>query len=433
MIRFSKKYNPLFQILKAKGVDENHALFALSKVDTILISGGRDSGKSFALSTFVGVASSDYNHRILFTRQTMSSTDNSITSALDNRLEMLGVSHEYEFANNNYTHKLSNGKITITGQKTSVGTQTAKLKSLEDYSIFITDEGEELTSYDEWVKIKRSMRATDVQCLSIISFNPPTKTHWLYKEFYESVPEGFNGIIENILYIHTNYIDNGEENMAPHNWLEYERLKDVYNYYNSVDVKLRNDLPTKIKREALEYKNVVLGSFRDVAEGVIFNYNIGDFPDNLPVPPIYGMDQGYIDPTALVKVYVDKKEKKIYLKEIFYKTHQTNDTIFEAVKDEVGYNRIWCDSAVPMFIKELKNKGLYIREVKKPKVVDSINLILNYDLIIDKNSLNLQRELDNYRWSDKRQDEPIDDNNHAIDAFRYAVSMILNRNNSVSA
>jgi phage terminase large subunit len=433
LIKFSKKYNPLFQILKAKGVDENHALFDLSKVDTVLISGGRDSGKSFALSSFVGVASSDYNHRILYTRQTMSSTDNSITSALDNRLEMLGVSHEYEFANNNYTHKLSNGKITITGQKTSVGTQTAKLKSLEDYSIFITDEGEELTSYDEWVKIKRSMRATDVQCLSIISFNPPTKTHWLYKTFYESVPEGFNGVIDNILYIHTNYIDNGQENMAPHNWLEYERLKEVYENYLTIDPKLRNDLPTKVKRDAIEFKNVVLGSFRDVAEGVIFSYNVGEFPEDLIAPPIYGMDQGYTHPTAVVKVHVDKKEKRIYLKEIFYKTHQTNDTIYEGIKDEVGYNRIWCDSAVPMFIKELKNKGLYIREVKKPKIVDSINTILNYDLIIDKNSVNLQRELDNYRWSDKRQDEPIDDNNHAIDAFRYAVSMVLSKNQSVSA
>jgi len=441
-IKFSEKYNPLFEVLQAKeeverlsllGLDIPEELTKLRNVDTILVSGGRDSGKSFAISTKVGVAASDYNHRILYTRQTMSSTDNSITSALDNRLEMLGVSSEFEFANNNYNHKLSNGKITITGQKTSVGTQTAKLKSLEDYSIFITDEGEELTSYDEWVKIKRSMRATDVQCLSIISFNPPTKTHWLYKEFYESVPDGFNGIINNILYIHTNYIDNGKENMAPHNWLEYERLREVYEYYLSVDSKLRNDLPIKVKREAMEYKNVVLGSFRDVAEGVIFTYNIGEFPENLPAPPIYGMDQGFTHPTATIKVHVDKKERKIYLKEIFYKTHQTSDTIFEGIFEEVQYNRIWCDSAVPMFIKELKNKGLYIKEVKKPKIKDSINTILNYDLIVDKNSLNLQRELDNYRWSDKRQDEPIDDFNHAIDAFRYAVSMVLQKKQSISA
>ncbi len=421
MIQFSEKYNPLFEILNAKGTNSK-----LAKIDTILISGGRDSGKSFALSTFVGVASSDYNHRILYTRQTMSSTDNSITQALDNRLEMLGVSQEFEFANNNYRHKPSIGKITITGQKTSVGTQTAKLKSLEDYSIFITDEGEELTGYDDWVKIKRSMRAQDVQCLSIISFNPPTKTHWIYKEFYDGIPEGFNGIKDNIIYIHTNYLDNGKENMAEHNWLEYERLRLIYEDYLKVDARLRNDLPTKFKREAMEYKNIVLGSFRDVAEGIIFSYNVGDFPDN-ENGIIYGMDQGYTHPTAVVKTLLDRKNKKIYLKEIFYKTHQTPETILKEIREEVGTKRIWCDSAVPMFIAQLRGAGLNIKECKKPKIVDSINSILDFELIIDKNSLNLQRELDNYRWSDKQKEEPIDDNNHAIDAFRYAITEQLRK------
>ena len=413
-IKFSKKYNPLFQLLTGK----------LPNVDTVLISGGRDSGKSFALSTFVGVATADYNHRILYTRQTMSSTDNSITSALDGRLEMLGIDGEFEFANNTYRHKLSNGKITITGQKTSVGTQTAKLKSLEDYSIFITDEGEELTNYEDWVKIKRSMRATDVQCLSIISFNPPSKVHWLYRQFYEDVPEGFNGVKGNTLYIHTNYIDNGQENMAPHNWLEYENLKESYLYYLSL-LPLDKEAASKVlKRQYLEYKNVVLGGFRDVAEGVVFSYEVGDYYEN-EYGSVYGMDQGFTHPTAVVKVFVDKENAKVYIKEVFYKTQQTSDAIYQAIKDEVGYTRIWCDSAVPMFIKELKNKGLNIKPCKKPKIIDSINTILNYDIIIDKNSVNLQREFDNYRRADKDSETPVDDNNHAIDAFRYAFTHIV--------
>lgn len=426
MIKFSKKYKPLFQILKAKGVAKSDSLYALSQVDTILISGGRDSGKSYALSMFVGLAASDYNHRILFTRQTMSSTDNSITTALENRLETLGIESEFEFTNNTYRHKLSTGKITITGQKTSVGTQTAKLKSLEDYSIFITDEGEELTSYDDWVKIKRSMRATDVQCLSIISFNPPTKVHWLYKKFYKGVPEGFNGIIDNVLYIHTNYMDNGKDNMAPHNWLEYERLRQQYEFYLSLDVQQQEDAPQTLKSDYLEYKNIVLGSFRDVAKGVVFRYSIGDFVDDETAT--FGMDQGFTHPTAVVKTYVDRKARKIYVKEIFYKSQQTTETIYNEIKDEVGYNRVWCDSAVPMFIKELRNKGLDVKAVTKPKIKDSINTILGYELIIDKNSLNLQRELDNYRYSDKDDEIPIDDFNHAIDAMRYAVAKIINTN-----
>ena len=198
---FSDKYEPLFELLEARNIIESDDFESkdseykkywlnLSKVDTVLMSGGRDSGKSFALSTFNGIAAKDYNHRILYTRQTMSSTDNSITEALEGRLLELGIAHEFDVANKLYSLKDDvngnprAGKISITGQKTSVGTQTAKLKSLEDFSIFETDEGEELESYDSWKKTKRSMRASDVQCLSIISFNPPTVDHIGYIETF---------------------------------------------------------------------------------------------------------------------------------------------------------------------------------------------------------------------------------------------------------
>jgi len=412
-VEFSEKYEPLFNLLL-----ENDS--KLKNIDTVLISGGRDSGKTFALGCFVGVGAAQFNHRILFTRQTMSSTDNSITQALDNRLELLKIDSFFEFANNNYRVKNSKGKISITGQKTSVGTQTAKLKSLEDYSMFITDEGEELTGYDDWVKIKRSIRANDVQCLSIISFNPPTKNHWLYKEFYEKVPEGFNGIVGNVLYIHTTYLDNGKENMALHNWNEYERLRTVYEYYLSLSVDERSQLPKKTIREYKNYKNTILGGFRDAAEGIIFDYTIGDFVDGA-YANVYGMDQGFNDPTTLVKINVDKKRRKIYLHECYYKTGKTETDIFNEIKEEVGKNRIWCDSAVPMLITGLYRKGLNIKSCDKPKIMDSINVILDYEIIVTPDSVNLINELNNYRWSDKRQDEPIDAFNHAIDAARYAI------------
>lgn len=411
MISFSEKYEPLFFLLEKE----------YPQVDTVLISGGRDSGKTFAVGCLVGTASEQYNHRVLYTRQTMSSTNNSITRALDNRLELLGISDCFTFANNDYTSKTGKGIISITGQKTSTGTQTAKLKSLEDYSIFITDEGEELTSYDEWEKIKRSVRAIDVQCFSLISFNPPTKNHWLYSEFYENVPEGFNGVIGKVMYIHTTYLDNGKENMALHNWEEYERLRKVYEYYLSVPVEERLRLPKKIIREYKNYKNTILGSFRDSAEGIIFEYTIGEFKEP-EYGLVYGMDQGFNDPTTLIKVNVDKNESKIYLKEMFYEVGKTESDIYLSIKDEVKDNRIWCDSAVPMLVAGLRRKGLNIKSCEKPKILDSIYAMLDFEIIVEENSLNLIRELNNYKWNDNRQDEPIDAFNHAIDAARYAIT-----------
>jgi phage terminase large subunit len=419
MISFSEKYENLFYLLQKE----------FTKVDTVLISGGRDSGKTFAVGCFVGTAANQYNHRILYTRQTMSSTNNSITRALDNRLELLGVQDDFTFANNDYQSKVNKGLISITGQKTSTGTQTAKLKSLEDYSIFITDEGEELTSYEDWEKIKRSMRATDVQCLSIISFNPPTKAHWIYPQWYENVPEGFNGVIGNVMYIHTTYIDNGKDNMAIHNWNEYERLKSVYELYLATKVDERLSLSKKVIREYKNYKNTILGGFRDSAEGVIFEYEIGEFKEpNYGL--VFGMDQGFNDPTTLVRVNVDKKERRIYLKEEYYEVGKTETDIFNSIKEVVKNDRIWCDSAVPMFIKGLNKKGLNIKSCDKPKITDSIYAMMDYELIIDKDSLNLIRELQNYKWSDKKQDEPIDAFNHAIDAARYAITHKINEKTS---
>ena len=238
--------------------------FKLSKVDTVLMSGGRDSGKTYGLGCFVGAATSQANHRVLYTRQTMTSTRNSISKGLENRLESMGIEHLYKYANYEYTSTIKGAKglITITGQKTSSGTQTAKLKSLEGYSIFITDEGEELESLEVWVKIKRSIRAQDVQCLNIISFNPPTKSHFLFKEFYAGVTEGFNGVIDNVLYIHTTYKDNGRENMAEHNWNDYEQLRKAYENYLKVPASKRKDLPRSVQLDAREYKNAVRGGFR---------------------------------------------------------------------------------------------------------------------------------------------------------------------------
>lgn len=436
-IKFADKYKPLFDIFLAKEIVEGDDFWDLPEetrlyytglyfVDTILISGGRDSGKTFSLGCAMGIATCQFDHRVLYTRQTMASTANSIVKALDNRLELLGIESNYKFANNDYVSTLGKGVISITGQKTSSGTQTAKLKSIEDYSIFVTDEGEELSSFDEWNKIKRSMRATDVQCLSIISFNPPTKSHWLYSKFYEGVPDGFNGIKDNVLYIHTTYLDNGEENMAAHNWKEYEELRESYEYYLSLSADDKKLCNKKIIREFKEYKYVVLGSFRNVAEGVIFDYEIGDFVPS-EYGDTYGADQGWTHPSTVIKVNVDRDKRIIYAKEIYYKVEKTTPQIYRAIKDEVKHSRIWCDSAAAMFINDLKSLGLNTKEVIKPKITDSINAMLGYDLIIDKNSLNLQRELSEYRWSDKNKGVPVDDNNHAIDALRYAFTMITKK------
>lgn len=434
---FSDRYEPLFELLEARNIvsaptfkkeyskEEQKHWIELSKVDTVLLSGGRDSGKSFGLSTFIPIAARDYNHRVLYTRQTMSSTDNSITEALEGRMEDLGTSSFFEVANKTYSVKNNIGKIAITGQKTSVGTQTAKLKSLEDFSVFVTDEGEELESYASWKKVKRSMRAKDVQCLSIISFNPPTREHWLFEQFYEDVPSGFNGIKGRVLYIHTDYRDNGKENMALQNWLEYEELREAFEQYEATPKEDRENLPRKLIKDYKEYKFDILGGFKNVAEGVIYeDWEEGEF--NTRLPYVWGLDFGFNDPDALVKVCVDQNEKKIYVKEGYFKGNTGTNQLTNILLDRVGTSDLIIgDAAQKRLISDLWEAGLNIRRSLDKKPVRDIKRIQGYTIIVAPDSPNVKKALNNYSWHDKKSGVPNHNWSDLMDSMRYAVSELL--------
>ena len=426
--RNTKRIDKEIYRLRSKGLDRSDSihldrLIILNKVDTVLMSGGRDSGKSFSLSTFNCIAAKDYNHRILYTRQTMSSTDNSITE--------LGIASEFDVANKLYSLKDDAegnpraGKISITGQKTSVGTQTAKLKSLEDFSIFETDEGEELESFDSWKKTKRSMRAKDVQCLSIISFNPPTNAHWLYETFYEDVPDGFNGIIDGTMYIHTTYIDNGKENMAEHNWLEFEVLRVAYEQYLDTPKEEREYLPKKLIKQYKEYRYDILGGFKNVAEGVIYeDWEEGEFNERLPF--CYGLDFGFKDPDALVKVAVDRNKMLLYVKEEYFKNATGTNALAEVLLDRCGRTDLVIgDSAEKRLISDLWESGVNIRRSLDKSPKRDIKRIQGFQIIVAPDSLNVKKALNNYSWSDKKAEVPNHYLSDLMDATRYGFSELM--------
>ena len=54
-----------------------------------------------------------------------------------------------------------------------------------------------------------------------------------------------------------------------------------------------------------------------------------------------------------------------------------------------------------------------------------ISLLQDYDLVIDPESTDIIKELNNYCWLEKKSQTPVDNFNHALDALRYAVSYQL--------
>jgi phage terminase large subunit len=377
-----------------------------------IVTGGRGSSKSFGVGTFASLLSFEKGHKILFTRQTMTSAHLSIIPEFQEKIELLEAGHHFEITKSEIINKTSGSEIIFKGIRTSSGDQTANLKSLQGVTTWILDEAEELTDEATFDKINLSIRQKGIQNRVILILNPATKEHWIYQRFFESagIDEGFNGVKNNVTYIHTTFEDNIEH--LDQSFLdEIERIKQ----YN----------PKK-------YKHQILGGWLDKAEGVVFtNWSFGNFnPDNLQTS--FGQDFGFsIDPTTLVEVAIDKSKRKIYVKEHLYKPKLTTSEIAVINKQVCGGSLIVADSAEPRLIAELSNQRCNIVATEKGagSITAGLALMQDFEIVLEHNSQNIAKELNNYTYSDKKSGLVIDNYNHAIDAIRYNVFYHLSNPN----
>lgn len=397
MITLNNKYKCLF---------ENDTRY-------FIVTGGRGSSKSFGVGTFTNLLSFEQGHKILFTRQTMTSAHLSIIPEFQEKIDLMQLNQLFEVTKSEIKNKQSNSEIIFKGIRTSSGDQTANLKSLQGVTTWVLDEAEELTDESTFDKINLSIRQKGKQNRVILILNPSTKEHWIYKKFFEErgVQEGFNGVKDDVTYIHTTYEDNIDN-------LDQSFINEI--------LRIKETNPQK-------YKHQILGGWLNKAEGVVFNnWRIDNFEEVGTV--IFGQDFGFsIDPTTLIKVSIDKGKKRIYAKEYLYKASLTTSDIYHENLRYCNKSLIVADSAEPRLIQELKSRGLNIKGIKKPTIIERIALVQDYELIVDSESSNLIKELNNYVWHDKKSQTPIDDYNHLLDALGYAVwDLIGNSRKSIS-
>ena len=378
MFQINEKFKPLF-------LDDSRYF---------VLTGGRGSMKSFSVTTFLLLLTYENEQTILFTRYTLTSADISIIPEFIEKIELANLENDFAITKNEIINLKTGSKILFKGIKTSSGTQTASLKSISGVTTWVLDEAEELTDEETFDKIDFSIRHKSKQNRVILILNPTTKEHFIYKKFFEDrgVNPGSNLQKEDTTYIHTTYLDGKEF------------LNESF---------LRQAEETRLKNPR-KYEHVLLGGWLEKAEGVIFsNWKIGEFVETDYTG--FGQDFGFsIDPTTLVKVSIDKKNKRIYAKEFLYKAGLTTSQIAEENKRYCQNKLIIADSAEPRLIAELKLSGCNIKPIEKPKITDSIALLQDYELIIDADSTNLIKELNNYSWHDKKSEVPIDDFNHCF-------------------
>ena len=238
-----------------------------------------------------------------------------------------------------------------------------------------------------------------------ILLNPWSEKHWIKKRFFDN-PDA------DTLAMTTTYKNN--------------------EFLDEADLKLFERME---KNNPRRYQVAGLANW-GVSEGLVYerfieqNFDFAEEKSKPGAEVVFGLDFGYVqDPTALFCGIINTKEKRIYVFDEIYQKGLSNEKIYLEIARK-GYmkEKIIADCAEPKSIDRLYDLGLSrIRASRKgaDSVLNGIDFIQDYEIIISPRCKNFLLEINNYVWQDSKTGEkinkPIDEYNHLMDAMRYSV------------
>lgn len=231
--------------------------------------------------------------------------------------------------------------------------------------------------------------------IKILDFNPSSK-FWLHTKIFKEQIDNFKW-----LFKRTTYKDNPTLSREKINEIESlasdEYMRDVY---------MLGKMPT--------------------LQGLVFNHKKfkGDHDLRNYERHGYFLDFGFTnDPTSIGEACLISG--KIHCRELLYKTGLLTKDINHHM-ELLGIDKsrpIYCDN-IPKEVAELAVYGWRLVKTKKynGSVIDTINLVKQYELYVHEDSYNAINELENYQYVKKNGEYvnyPIDKFNHFCDGLRY--------------
>lgn len=375
--------------------------------------GGRGSTKSTTVAmTIVELMKNNHDIHAVVCRK----VGNTIKDSVYNKIKWAIGKQEFT---EEFDSKLSPMEITLktTGQKIYFrgADDPDKIKSINPefgyIGILWFEELDQFAGPEEIRKIEQSAIRGGNLAWIFKSFNPPkTMNNWANKYVLE--PK------ENRIVHSSTYLD------VPKGWLgqpfidEAEHLKEVNpNAYEH------------------EYMGIANGN-----GGNVFEYlEIRDITDEeiSRMDKIFqGCDWGFFpDPYAFIRLYYNHNTEKIYLIDEIYENKWSNrKSADEILKRKYDDYTITCDSAEPKSINDYRDFGLPARgAIKGPGSVEySMKWLQTRTIVIDpKRTPNAYKEFSEYEYERDKDGNVIsgypDENNHLIDACRYATESLWRR------
>lgn len=397
----------------------------IKKPRYFILMGGRGAGRSTVASQYANarLVAPEY-FRCAIMRYVLGDIRNSIYREIVDRAGENGISDHLDINETMMTIEYGANSINAVGFKKSSGDQKAKLKSLANYNCVIIEEADEIPEED-FMQLDDSLRTLKGDITVILLLNPPPKSHWIIKRFFNLLPSGVKNFyipqlkpeIKDTVFIYTSYKDN-EINLSRQALTNYENYRQT-------------------KPE--HYFNMIKGLIPETVKGKIYS-NWREI-DAVPFEARLirrGLDFGYSnDPTALLEIY--EYNGGYILDEQLYRKGMLNKQIADVILNLQQPDCIVIsDSAEPKSIDEIKMYGVTILPaVKGPGSVSTgINFIKGQRISYTKRSVNLKVEYDNYAWLEDKDgnnlNKPKPGFDHLMDALRYGLGSILSPNEFIA-
>ncbi len=352
--------------------------------------GGAGSGKSvFAAQKLLIRTLTEKGHRFLLLRKVARTIRGSQFALLKSLISYtnMGVYFSIRESDMRITCKLNGNEIVTSGLD-----DREKLKSIFGITSVWIEEATEL-DINDFTQVDLRMRGKTPNYKQIIlTYNPVNALHWLNTTHKQ------DSCTVRTTYADNKFIDE-----------EYKKMLEALKFQNAeyYDVYVLGKWGIQ--------RNIVYQPFE-----IIDCYPGYEYFDDV----IYGLDFGFNNQTALIEIGI--KDKEYYLSELIYESRLTNSALIEKMQ-KLGIQHskyIYCDSAESGRIEELRNAGFNAKAAKK-NVKDGIDFVKSCKIYSKPGNKWINKEVLMYAYKEdgngKIFDEPVKENDHALDAIRYAL------------
>lgn len=370
--------------------------------------GGSSSGKSWFLAQRCVIDLMKGKRNYLICRQVARTLRSSVFQQIERTIKEFGVQELFNINKSDAVITCLSGS-----QALFVGLDDVeKIKSIVPLNGVISDVWVEEATETERGDVKdlyKRQRGGDENTRKrmILSFNPILQSHWVYKEYFEGVAWSDSQTeykSEDVSILKTTYKDN--------RFLTSQDVKDLEN-----------------EKDKYRYNVYTLGNWGILGHVIFTNWRVEDLSEMHSQFTNHrnGLDFGFsVDPSALWVAHYDKANKRIYVYDELYQKGLTNDLLAVEVKAKIGSDYVYCDSAEPKSIAELKQHGVNALPAEKGKdsVLYGYQWLQQQEIIIDKNCVNTKMEISTAHWLEDAGGnailKPSGVNDHLIAAGRYA-------------